>query len=81
VQLLELEKKRQKFRLLETFRDLENPMLADLCGALFPSNPRSIWNGANSLVQRQKSHHKSGGIDEAIALFMTPSCKPASSLK
>lgn len=80
-ELLVLEKKRQKFRLLETFCDLENPMLSDLCGALFPSNPQSIWNGANSLVRHQKSHHKRSGIHEAIASLMTPSRKRAPSLK
>lgn len=80
-ELLELEKKRQKLRLLETFCDLENPMLSGLCSTLFPSNPRSVWNGANSLVRSHKTHDKRSGIHDAIASFMTPSYKSSSSLK
>ncbi|KAH9606032.1 hypothetical protein KSS87_021049 [Heliosperma pusillum] len=80
-ELLELEKKRQRLRLIETFRDLENPMLSGLCGTLFPNNKQSVWNGANSLLQCQRSRHRKSGIHEAVASFLTPSCKSASSLK
>lgn len=80
-ELLELEKKRQRLRLIETFRDLENPMLLGLCGTLFPNKRQSVWNGANSLVRCQSSCHTSD-IHEALASFMTtPSSKSVSSLK
>ncbi|KAL2904460.1 Bromodomain-containing protein 4B [Bienertia sinuspersici] len=70
-ELLELEKKRQKLRMLETFRDLENPMLLALCGTIFPNSAQSVWNGANSLVQCKRSCHRRD-IHEAVASFMNP---------
>ncbi|KMT07956.1 hypothetical protein BVRB_6g144900 [Beta vulgaris subsp. vulgaris] len=78
-ELLELEKRRQKQRLLETFRDLENPMLLGLCGTLFPNNVQTVWNGAHSLVRCQSSCNRKE-IYEAVSSFLNP-CKSAASLK
>uniref|UniRef100_A0A803N4Y8 Uncharacterized protein n=1 Tax=Chenopodium quinoa TaxID=63459 RepID=A0A803N4Y8_CHEQI len=79
-ELLEMEKKRQKLRMLETFRDLENPKLLGLCETLFPNNVQTVWNGANSLVQCQRTCHRRD-IHEAVASFMNPPCKSASFLQ
>ncbi|CAO2828587.1 unnamed protein product [Amaranthus hypochondriacus] len=83
-ELLELEKKRQKQRMLETFRDLENPMVLRLCSTLFQNNARTVWSGANALVRCQKSSSRQRiQMDEAVASFMIPSgkCGSYSALK
>ncbi|XP_021756671.1 homeotic protein female sterile-like [Chenopodium quinoa] len=79
-ELLEMEKKRQKLRMLETFRDLENPKLLGLCETLFPNNVKTVWNGANSLLRCERTCHRRD-IHEAVASFMNPPCKSASFLK
>ncbi|XP_062083831.1 uncharacterized protein LOC133790259 [Humulus lupulus] len=48
---------------------LENPMLLDLCGVLFPDNPKSIWRGPHSLVHCQSTSRKSS-IHAAIDSLM-----------
>ncbi|XP_057542825.1 uncharacterized protein LOC130821173 isoform X2 [Amaranthus tricolor] len=78
-ELLELEKKRQKQRMLETFRDLENPMVLRLCSTLFQNNARTVWSGANALVRCQKSSWRQRlQMDETVASFMIPSSKRGS---
>ncbi|KNA25551.1 hypothetical protein SOVF_005700 [Spinacia oleracea] len=79
-ELLEMEKKHQKLRMLDTFRDLENPRILGLCGTLFPNNVQTIWNGANSLVRCQRSCH-GRGIHDAVGSFMNLPSKSASFLK
>ncbi|EXB29042.1 Bromodomain-containing factor 2 [Morus notabilis] len=49
---------------------VENPMLLELCGTLFPDNNRkSIWGGPHSLVRRQ-STSRTSSIHAAIDMLM-----------
>lgn len=63
------DKKRQKAKVYEDYLRFENPMLLELCGTLFPENPKSLWAGSHSLFQRQPSS-RSSSIHEAIGTFM-----------
>lgn len=45
---------KQRAKMLENLRYLENPMLLKLCGTLFADNSESFWNGPHSLVGRPR---------------------------
>ncbi|WOK96538.1 bromodomain-containing protein [Canna indica] len=47
----------------------ENHLVLQLCRSLFPSDPRSIWNGAHSLSRRNVSFRNSP-IHSALETFM-----------
>ncbi|GAB2283659.1 hypothetical protein Dimus_018160 [Dionaea muscipula] len=69
LELLELEKKRQKSKLFEKFRNLEYPLMLELSCTLFPADPNSLWSGPHSLIRHQKSSCNSD-IHKAVASFM-----------
>lgn len=54
----ELQENQEKAKKLHSFY-IENPLLLNLCGALFPENKNSIWRGPHSLFQRQRSSQTS----------------------
>lgn len=64
----ELQEKHKKAKVCKNL-NLENPMLLDLCGILFPDNNKSVWNGPHSLSQHHCSARTSS-IHAAIASFM-----------
>ncbi|KAK4605318.1 hypothetical protein RGQ29_013407 [Quercus rubra] len=64
----ELQEKHKKSKVCKNL-ELENPMLLDLCGILFPDNHKSVWSGPHSLNQHHRSAHTSS-IHAAIATFM-----------
>ncbi|XP_047335240.1 bromodomain testis-specific protein [Impatiens glandulifera] len=64
-------KKKHRREMIEKLRRFENPNMLELCGILFPKNPRSVWNGPHSLVrQKESSSAASNPIDDAISSFM-----------
>ncbi|KAF6171111.1 hypothetical protein GIB67_020590 [Kingdonia uniflora] len=48
----------------------DNPMILELCGTLFPNNPRSVWRGPHSLACPRGAVHKTSAIHAAIATLM-----------
>lgn len=64
----ELQEKHKKSKVCKNL-ELENPMLLDLCGILFPDNHKSVWSGPHSLNQHHRSARTSS-IHAAIATFM-----------
>ncbi|KAK7854023.1 hypothetical protein CFP56_033757 [Quercus suber] len=64
----ELQEKHKKSKVCKNL-ELENPMLLDLCGILFPDNHKSVWGGPHSLNQHHRSARTSS-IHAAIATFM-----------
>ncbi|KAL9269455.1 Bromodomain-containing protein [Drosera capensis] len=75
LELMELEKKRQKSKLFDKFRGLEYPMLLELSSTLFTSDTNSFWSGPHSLVHRQQKSSHDSGIHEAVASFMNSSSR------
>ncbi|XP_062177806.1 uncharacterized protein LOC133882613 isoform X1 [Alnus glutinosa] len=61
----------EKHRKAEVWKNfhLENPMLLDLCGILFPDNCNSVWSGPHSLSQRPRSARTSS-IHTAMEAIM-----------
>ncbi|XP_075487247.1 uncharacterized protein LOC142526624 isoform X1 [Primulina tabacum] len=59
--------KKQRAKMLENLRYLENPMLLQLCGTLFAENSESFWNGPHSLVGRPR---RRTSFHSAISKFM-----------
>ncbi|KAJ6309009.1 hypothetical protein OIU76_018577 [Salix suchowensis] len=66
--LQELQEREEKVKVFKKFY-IENPLLLNLCGTLFPDNQRSVWSGPHSLVQHQDSGRTSS-IRTAIETFM-----------
>ncbi|KAF4359150.1 hypothetical protein F8388_005259 [Cannabis sativa] len=64
----EIEESHKKFK-ANQIKLLENPMLLDLCGVLFPDNPKSIWRGPHSLVHCKNTSRRSS-IHTAIDSLM-----------
>ncbi|GLT61666.1 hypothetical protein SLA2020_343550 [Shorea laevis] len=62
------EELQDKAKMLSSFY-LENYMLLNLCGTLFPNNHKSVWRGPHSLFQRQGSS-QTASIQAAIETFM-----------
>ncbi|XP_073124331.1 uncharacterized protein [Henckelia pumila] len=58
---------KQRAKMLENLRYLENPMLLKLCGTLFADNSKSFWNGPHSLVGRPQ---RRTSLHSAISKFM-----------
>ncbi|XP_073308399.1 uncharacterized protein [Primulina huaijiensis] len=59
--------KKQRAKMMENLRYLENPILLKLCGTLFADNSESFWNGPHSLVGRPR---RSTSFHSAISKFM-----------
>ncbi|XP_073028925.1 uncharacterized protein [Primulina eburnea] len=59
--------KKQRAKMLENLRYLENPILLKLCGTLFADNSESFWNGPHSLVGRPR---RRTSFHSAISKFM-----------
>lgn len=68
--LQELLDEDQKGKIYDNFRQFENPLLLELCGALFVDNNKSIWGGAHSIDRRQGSTCVHNSIHAAVATFM-----------
>uniref|UniRef100_A0A6N2K886 Bromo domain-containing protein n=1 Tax=Salix viminalis TaxID=40686 RepID=A0A6N2K886_SALVM len=66
--LQELQEREEKVKVFKKFY-IENPLLLNLCGTLFPDNQRTVWSGPHSLVQHQDSGRTSS-IRTAIETFM-----------
>nr|XP_027193187.1 ankyrin repeat, bromo and BTB domain-containing protein DDB_G0293800 isoform X1 [Cicer arietinum]XP_027193192.1 ankyrin repeat, bromo and BTB domain-containing protein DDB_G0293800 isoform X1 [Cicer arietinum] len=64
----ESQDRHQKAKLLESLCH-ENPMLSNLCEAMFPKNSRSVWSGPHSLIHRTNSA-RTRSIHAAIGSFM-----------
>ncbi|KAF9660671.1 hypothetical protein SADUNF_SadunfUnG0003100 [Salix dunnii] len=64
----EMQEREEKVKVFKKFY-IENPLLLNLCGTLFPDNQRSVWSGPHSLVQHQDSGRTSS-ILAAIETFM-----------
>ncbi|GAB2229698.1 hypothetical protein Droror1_Dr00013950 [Drosera rotundifolia] len=75
LELMELEKKRQKSKLFDKFRGLEYPMLLELSSALFTPDTNSFWSGPHSLVRRQQKSSHDSGIHEAVVSAMNSSSR------
>ncbi|XP_007041233.2 PREDICTED: SWR1 complex bromodomain subunit bdf1 [Theobroma cacao] len=63
----ESQERQQRAKMLESFC-IENPILLNLCGILFPNNQKSVWSGPHSLVKNQVS--RTSPIHAAIETFM-----------
>ncbi|KAL5703778.1 hypothetical protein ACHQM5_022288 [Ranunculus cassubicifolius] len=60
----------QQNMMCKNLRIDENPVIMKLCGALFSSNPKSIWSGPHSLVrQNLPVRKKSYGIHAALEML------------
>ncbi|KAF9690298.1 hypothetical protein SADUNF_Sadunf01G0181000 [Salix dunnii] len=64
----EMQEREEKVKVFKKFY-IENPLLLNLCGTLFPDNQRSVWSGPHSLVQHRDSGRTSS-ILAAIETFM-----------
>ncbi|KAL8535950.1 hypothetical protein ACS0TY_011555 [Phlomoides rotata] len=65
----ELLDKKQRAKMLENLRYLENPMLLELCGTLFTDNSHSFWSGPHSLVGKNQGSNRRL-FHSAISSFM-----------
>ncbi|OVA04290.1 Bromodomain [Macleaya cordata] len=68
----ELEKWNQQTYVYKKLFGDENPSQLELCGTLFPDDPKSVWGGPHSLAHHNASsvRSSSSGIHAAIAMFM-----------
>ncbi|XP_038877862.1 bromodomain-containing factor 2 isoform X1 [Benincasa hispida] len=62
------EKRRKKLKAWEEL-SIKNPMVLELCGVVFPVNPRSVWRGPHSLLPQHKASRTSS-IHMAIEELM-----------
>ncbi|KAL6494481.1 hypothetical protein OROGR_031281 [Orobanche gracilis] len=59
--------KKQRAKMLENLRYLENPMLLELYGTLFANNTQSFWTGPHSLFGRNQSSNRRSSFQSAIS--------------
>ncbi|KAA0034151.1 hypothetical protein IC582_023343 [Cucumis melo] len=64
----EEEKQRKKLKAWEEL-SIKNPMVLELCGVVFPVNPKSVWRGPHSLLPHRRPSRTSS-IHMAIEEFM-----------
>ncbi|CAM8899149.1 unnamed protein product [Rhodiola kirilowii] len=64
IQLQEAEAKKRRIEVLN--ESLNNPLLMDLCGTLFPADSKSVWCGPRSIFRKQKRGGSSSVLDTAI---------------
>ncbi|KAL6545716.1 hypothetical protein OROGR_009590 [Orobanche gracilis] len=62
--------KKQRAKMLENLRYLENPMLLELYGTLFADNTQSFWTGPHSLVGRNRSSNRRSSFHSAVSSLM-----------
>ncbi|XP_022151839.1 bromodomain-containing factor 1 isoform X2 [Momordica charantia] len=63
------ERRKKKLKAWEELSN-KNPMLLELCGVVFPVNPRSVWRGPHSLLPHQHQTSRISSIHMAIDKFM-----------
>ncbi|XP_058097709.1 transcriptional activator SPT7 [Magnolia sinica] len=61
--------KRHWTKILEDPLFRENPLILQMCGTLFPNDPRSVWSGPHSFSRRPVPV-RSSPIHAAVSMFM-----------